>query len=112
MLFVLFLFLFLIFFLFQFFDRFFHCPCYLSDIGFFQPVILLFAFLWSPSLRYNAQATLHMYSALWSLMLPVTVHGRVSDIWRGYVAQKIMGLLGLRLVFSPSMVKQVPSLLS
>ena len=36
---------------------------------------------------YNAQATLHKYSSLWSLLLPVTVHGRVSDIWRGYFAQ-------------------------
>jgi hypothetical protein len=31
---------------------------------------------------YNAQATLHLYTALWSLLLPVTIHGRVSDIWR------------------------------
>ena len=31
---------------------------------------------------YNAQATLHLYPALWSLLLPMTVHGRVSDIWR------------------------------
>ena len=30
---------------------------------------------------------MHMYSSLWSLLLPVTVHGRVSDIWRGYFAQ-------------------------
>jgi hypothetical protein len=36
---------------------------------------------------YNAQATMHLYSSLWSLLLPVTVHGRVSDIWRGYFAQ-------------------------
>lgn len=35
---------------------------------------------------YNAQATLHMHSALWTLLLPVTVHGRVSDIWRSYCA--------------------------
>lgn len=57
--------------------------------------------------RYNAQATLHFYSALWSLMLPVTVHGRVSDIWRGYAAQRILSLLDLRLVFSPPLVRQV-----
>ena len=30
---------------------------------------------------YNAQATLHEYSAMWGMLLPVTVHGRVSDIW-------------------------------
>ena len=55
---------------------------------------------------YNAQATLHMYAALWSLLLPVTVHGRVSDIWRGYAAQRLMELLGIRLLFSPSLVRQ------
>ena len=57
--------------------------------------------------RYNAQATLHMQATLWALMLPVTVHGRVSDIWRGYVVQRIMMLLDLRLIFSPALVKQV-----
>ena len=55
---------------------------------------------------YNAQATLHMYPALWSLLLPVTVHGRVSDIWRGYAAQRLMDMLGLRLLFSPALVRQ------
>jgi hypothetical protein len=40
-------------------------------------------------------------------MLPVTIHGRVSDIWRGYAAQRIMSMLNLRLLFSPSLVKQV-----
>jgi hypothetical protein len=42
-------------------------------------------------------------------MLPVTVHGRVSDIWRGYAAQRILNLLNLRLIFSPALVKQVSS---
>ena len=57
--------------------------------------------------RYNAQATLHLQPALWSLVLPVTVHGRVSDIWRGYVTQRLMRLIDVKLVFSPSIVKQV-----
>ena len=30
---------------------------------------------------YNAQATLHEQSAFWGMLLPVSVHGRVSDIW-------------------------------
>jgi STELLO glycosyltransferases len=55
---------------------------------------------------YNAQATLHLYSALWSLLLPVTVHGRVSDIWRGYATKRLLDLLDLRLVFSPALVRQ------
>jgi len=55
---------------------------------------------------YNAQATLHMYPALWSLLLPVTVHGRVSDIWRGYLAQKLFRDVGLELLFSSPLVRQ------
>ena len=55
---------------------------------------------------YNAQATLHFYPALWSLLLPVTVHGRVSDIWRGYLAQKLFRDVGLQLLFSPPLVRQ------
>lgn len=55
---------------------------------------------------YNAQATLHFYPALWSLLLPVTVHGRVSDIWRGYIFQRLAQDLDVRLVYSPSMVLQ------
>jgi len=37
---------------------------------------------------YNSHATLHY--ALWGLMLPVSVHGRVSDIWRSYIMQRLM----------------------
>jgi hypothetical protein len=56
---------------------------------------------------YNAQATLHTYSALWSLLLPVTVHGRVSDIWRGYAAQRVGMDFGMRLAFAPPAVEQI-----
>ena len=38
---------------------------------------------------YNAQATLHTYAAFWALLLPASVNGRVSDIWRGYFAQRL-----------------------
>jgi len=55
---------------------------------------------------YNAQATLHMYCALWSLYLPVTVHGRVSDIWRGYIFQRLAEPLGIELLFTPPVVAQ------
>ena len=50
---------------------------------------------------YNAQATFHFYRAFFGLYLPVTVHGRVSDIWRGYIAQALFGLCGLHLGFLP-----------
>ena len=55
---------------------------------------------------YNAQATLHLYSSLWSLLLPITVHGRVSDIWRGYFMQRVARELDILLLFSPPLVEQ------
>ena len=51
---------------------------------------------------YNAQATLHHYDAFWGLLLPASVHGRVSDIWRAYITQRIMWDVGGRLHFAPS----------
>jgi len=41
---------------------------------------------------FNAQATLFAWrDMLWALYLPVTVHGRVSDIWRSYFVQRLAG---------------------
>ncbi|CAK0812055.1 unnamed protein product, partial [Prorocentrum cordatum] len=45
-------------------------------------------------LPYNAQATVHLYDGFWGLLLPVTVHGRVSDIWRAYLAQRLLWDVG------------------
>lgn len=56
---------------------------------------------------YNAQATLHFYPALWSLLLPVTVHGRVSDIWRGYIFQKLAKYIEIDLFFASPFVRQI-----
>lgn len=58
---------------------------------------------------YNAQATLVTYPALWSLLLPCTIHGRVSDIWRSYFFQRLAADLvsGPRLVFSAPAVTQI-----
>ena len=50
---------------------------------------------------YNAQATLFFYQAFWALYLPVTVAGRVSDIWRSYFSQALFGHLDLFLGFLP-----------
>ena len=50
---------------------------------------------------YNAQATLHFYDAFWALYLPVTVAGRVSDIWRSYFTQALFPLLDLSIGFLP-----------
>lgn len=55
---------------------------------------------------YNAQAQLTLQPALWTLLLPVTVHGRVSDIWRSYFAQRLMWDAGLLLAFTPPRVDQ------
>mmetsp|Transcript_51326 Transcript_51326/g.133346 ORF Transcript_51326/g.133346 Transcript_51326/m.133346 type:complete len:521 (-) Transcript_51326:501-2063(-) len=55
---------------------------------------------------YNAQATLHSYEALWGLLLPVTVHGRVTDIWRSYFTQRLLWDVGLRIAFSTPWVTQ------
>ncbi|KAL3902194.1 MAG: hypothetical protein SGPRY_012181, partial [Prymnesium sp.] len=55
---------------------------------------------------YNAQATLHRHSAFWSMLLPGTVHGRVTDIWRGYLAQRLLWDIGMRVAFSTPWVSQ------
>ena len=49
----------------------------------------------------NAQATLFFQRTFWSLFLPATVHGRVTDIWRAYITQslyhrKLFSTLSLR----------------
>jgi Protein of unknown function, DUF288. len=56
---------------------------------------------------YNAQATIHMKDAFWATLLPSTVPGRVSDIWRSYFAQCIFHDAGLRLVFAPPKIEQL-----
>lgn len=53
---------------------------------------------------YNAQATTHLYNAFWGLLLPITVPGRVTDIWRGYFVQRIMKDIGLSIVYTPPIV--------
>lgn len=57
---------------------------------------------------YNAQATIHTQQAHWALLLPFTVPGRVSDIWRGYFAQALFRSLDtpLNMAFLPPSVTQ------
>ena len=50
---------------------------------------------------YNAQASLHFYNAFWALYLPVTVTGRVSDIWRSYFSQALFKFLNISVGFLP-----------
>lgn len=55
---------------------------------------------------YNAQATLHFPPAFWGMLLPVTVHGRVSDIWRSYFTQTLLPSTGSVVAFAKSWVQQ------
>jgi len=51
---------------------------------------------------YNAQATLHFHdfhASFFSMFLPVTVTGRVTDIWRSYISQRFFWDVGLHFVF-------------
>ena len=50
---------------------------------------------------YNAQATMVFQSGFWSLYLPVSVAGRVSDIWRSYFSQAFFKSIGVDLGFLP-----------
>ncbi|XP_046377890.2 probable glycosyltransferase STELLO1 [Haliotis rufescens] len=56
---------------------------------------------------YNSQNTLFLYDALWSLVLPTTVTFRVCDIWRGYMAQRLIWEMGGNLGFFPPNAFQV-----
>lgn len=49
---------------------------------------------------YNAQATLYFKKAFWGMFLPVTVGGRVSDIWRSFFTQRLFWDCNLFLAFS------------
>ncbi|CAM9526473.1 unnamed protein product [Discosporangium mesarthrocarpum] len=55
---------------------------------------------------YNAQATLHFDPAFWGMLLPITVHGRVSDIWRSYFTQYLLPGVGHQVAFSSPWVEQ------
>ena len=50
---------------------------------------------------YNAQATIFFESGFWSLYLPITVGGRVTDIWRSYFAQALFKTIDVELGFLP-----------
>lgn len=67
------------------------------------PAVLLPKWVLTP---YNAQATVHTAGALWGVLLPITVPGRVSDIWRGYAAQRLFWDLDLSVAYTPAKVFQ------
>ena len=54
---------------------------------------------------YNSHSTIHLYEAFWSLLLPQSVHKRVADIWRSYIAQSLFYLIpDACLMFTPPAV--------
>jgi hypothetical protein len=55
----------------------------------------------------NAQATFFLKPAFFSLYLPVTVHGRVSDIWRSYIAEFFFNKMEYRTLFASPLVTQI-----
>ena len=55
---------------------------------------------------YNAQTTLHNKNSFWGLLLPATVHGRVTDIWRAYFAQRIFMEHDLPFIYAAPQVTQ------
>ncbi|XP_068752945.1 uncharacterized protein [Montipora capricornis] len=50
---------------------------------------------------FNSQNTLFLNRALWGMLLPTTVTFRVTDIWRGYWAQRLLWDVGSHLSFFP-----------
>ena len=55
---------------------------------------------------WNAQAVLVTEAAFFGLLLPVTVTGRVSDIWRSYITTRLLWETKYRLGFTSSFVTQ------
>lgn len=55
---------------------------------------------------FNAQATIFTREAFYGMFLPITVHGRVSDIWRSYILQRVFKETRQSLVFTAPFVYQ------
>ena len=54
---------------------------------------------------YNMHSTIHMPSTLWSLFLPISLSPRQADIARSYFAQCLFPDVGIRVAYSPSVVR-------
>ncbi|KAK3600918.1 hypothetical protein CHS0354_013298 [Potamilus streckersoni] len=55
---------------------------------------------------FNAQATLWAKPAFFYIPLPISVDGRVTDIWRSYFAEYFFHRDDIKLIFSPPYVRQ------
>jgi len=55
---------------------------------------------------WNAQATVFTRDAFWGLIMPISVTGRVADIWRSYVTERLLWIAGLSVAFTSPWVEQ------
>lgn len=55
---------------------------------------------------FNAQATIFNHRAFFGLLLPITVPGRVTDIWRSYIIQRLLWDQGDNVAFTNAWVTQ------
>lgn len=55
---------------------------------------------------YNAQATIINRNAFFSILLPISVHGRISDIWRSYFVKKVLDDVSLKVLYTAPFVDQ------
>ena len=55
---------------------------------------------------WNAQATVFTRDAFWGLIMPISVTGRVADIWRSYVTERLLWMAGLSVAFTSPWVEQ------
>ena len=62
------------------------------------PVVILPQGTFAPT---NAQNTLYLHKAFWSLILPTMITDRATDIYRSYWAQKLLWLVGGNVAFYP-----------
>lgn len=69
-----------------------------------QPPIALAPNTFAP---FNSQNTVILHDAFWGLLVPAMAAFRVSDIWRGYVTQRLLWEIGSNLCFLPANVIQL-----
>lgn len=55
---------------------------------------------------FNAQASLWAVASFWGMILPVSASNRVADVWRSYIAERLMADAGLHVAFTSPMVTQ------
>ncbi|KAL6728498.1 hypothetical protein Aduo_010268 [Ancylostoma duodenale] len=70
----------------------------------FAPPITLASGTYAP---WNSQNTLFHRRAFFTLLLPVTVASRETDIWRSYFAQKLLHMVGENIAFYPTNAIQI-----